>query len=295
MSTPTVPQSSPQPHDAPGLGRRTLLRGTAWSVPVVAITAAAPAYANSACGELPYRVNWNASGASGWTYAAAANGLSGTGHIHATPSVTPAPGQQTDAFVVSVTNQFHGRMRALANTSATNMQVTEGNVGGTGSRGLTLAQNLNTNAERNYDTHNDRQVITFTFDRDVTELSFTITDIDGYKVSDGFFGFGAAWQYRDNAYVSLPTTATLGDRVSGSGTASQPWRSNIEPNTDTEGTATASSLSITSNRGNVALQFAQAVRSFSLTFYNSETRVRRSNGQQAIYLTNFSFTANSCK
>lgn len=267
--------------------RRGVLGAATWSVPALTLASAAPAFATSlraGCQPMTYQLTWGQRGA--WTYQASSSSPgNGTGTILATPASQPAPGQVMDALPVVFTNTFHGRMVRRGDlTTEGNMVVTSAQVGGTGSRGLEMWQGLsNTSARSASAVYQDRQVITFDFGRPVTNLSFTITDVDAYETS--------AWrgQYRDAVHVSVPPTrAVLGNRVAGAGTQASPWTSATAPSSST-GLDNA-----TSSRGNVALTYAGPIRSLAVTFWNTETRALSNNASQAIYFSSFAFTANSC-
>lgn len=234
---------------------------------------------------MAYELNWGGQGAWSYELTGEANPGNGSGTIEATPVGTPSAGQQFDPLSIVFTNTFFGRMRRAGDFTEGNMIVTPGGVGGTGRRGLEMWQQQTSTGPRNANAvHNDRQTITFDFGRPVTGLSFTITDIDGYRTNTRNTG-----QYRDALYVSQPpTSVTLGSRVQGAGTQASPWTSNQVP-------STSSALdNATDGRGNVTLTYAGPVQALSVTFYNTETRALTGSGSQAIYFTNFSFTANSC-
>lgn len=278
-----------QTNNSPAPTRRTLLAASAWTVPAAVLVSAAPAYANSqrpGCLPMSYELNWGQSGA--WSYSLTGNQTpgNGAGQILATPVAAPAQGQVFDPLAITFTNTFAGQMRRAGDFTEGNMIVTPQGVGGTGARGLEMWQQMGSSTSRSANAvQNDRQTITFDFGREVTNLSFTITDIDAHQ-PDTWSGRG---QYRDAVYVSeAPTSVALGSRVQGSGTASSPWAPNVA-------TGTSTGLDNSSdNRGNVRLTYAGPIQALSVTFYNSETRSLTSNGSQAIYFTNFTFTANSC-
>lgn len=236
---------------------------------------------------MSYQLGWSQTGANAWDYdVVSANPGNGTGTIYAVPTQTPATGQVMEALQITFTNTFAGRMRRDGDlTTEGNMIVTPAGVGGSGARGLEMWQRQSATSARNAaNVHNDRQTITFDFGRPVTNLSFTISDVDASGTTNGNTG-----QYRDAVYVSqAPTSVVLGDRVTGSGTTASPWVPNVA-------TSNNSALdNTTSARGNVRLTYAGPIQSLSVTFYNLETRTLSGNGAQAIYFTNFTFGANSC-
>lgn len=230
----------------PSPTRRTLLAASAWSVPVVALASAAPAYASSGCLTTSYQLNWGEQGA--WTYGPTGPDTpgNGVGQIVAMPVSEPVAGQVFDPLSITFTNTFHGDMQRAGDlTTEGNMIVTPGAVGGTGARGLEMWQQMGSTGSRTTSTvHDDRQTITFDFGRPVTDLSFTITDIDAHQANN----WSGTGQYRDAVYVSqAPTSVALGDRVSGNGTQVSPWTPNVTTSTST-GLDNA-----TDNRGNVRL------------------------------------------
>ena len=171
--------------------RRSVVRGAAWSVPVVAVAATAPAFAASPCANrtalLP--VSWSSS------YSTTRQ----TGSIAGTP-------------VVNVTAGYTATTLGPGSLNAQNL--TPSTVGSLTRDSISLVNNsptsLTLNAEGNY------QTVTFAFTREVYGLTFAIDDIDRVTGS-----------YYDHVFLAgAPETpaVTLGSAVTGGGTSANPWR-----------------------------------------------------------------------
>lgn len=170
--------------------RRSVVRGAAWSVPVVAVAATAPAFAASPCANrtalLP--VSWSSS------YSA----------TRQTGSIDGAP-------IVNVTAGHTSTLLGAGSLNAQNL--TPGSVASTRDS-ISLVNNsptsLSLNPEGNY------QTVTFAFTQDVYGLTFSIDDID--RVSGS---------YHDHVFLAgapeAPAVAQ-GSAVTGAGTSDNPWR-----------------------------------------------------------------------
>lgn len=275
--------------------RRHVLKAGAWAVPAVVVASAAPAYATSTgtdvsaphCVPTPYELSWSSAS---WQTAGGAGAAASSGIAMARALVDRA---NNPDVTVQVSRSFSGGMQAHGDSgTGNNLQISPSNVGGTGSRGLTLYQRYPSSARGA--GAGAAQTVVFTFGQNVKELAFTITDIDG-----------TAGQFHDCVTMSLePHTVTHSSerrRVGG-------WfngRYEDVPTTQGRGTASSPLTSVartavdntSDSLGNVRVSFRpeQEIRSFSLTFYNSITGTLSSRGQQAIYLSNFSFTADVCR
>lgn len=278
--------------------RRGLLAASAWSVPAVVVATSAPAFATSnkarpaTCVEADYLYNWVGST---WTYASTTTGVvpgtgAGVGFGYADVVSALAQGTRQERVKVTVTNDFTGNTQGLVNNAGKNMVVPEHEVGGLGHRGLELYQgNSSGKAQSNPDRRRtDSQIIQVSFDRPVSDLTFTIADID-YN----------SYQYADRVELSSASAYTAvralkdGRRtVDGSGTSSSPWSGNAGGNID----------HIKDGRGNVVVTFKGPVTSFTLRFWNADagrTSWGRDHdldaqGAQAIFLSNFNFKASTC-
>lgn len=170
--------------------RRSVVRGAAWSVPVVAVAATAPAYAASPCMNKTalQPVTWSSS-----------------------PTRTNQAGTTSSGTTVNVTGTYTGTLLGAGSLAAQNMSP--GSVAATRDS-FHLVNNsptsLSLNPSGNY------QTVTLSFTREVYGLTFTIDDIDR-----------ASGSYHDHVFLAgAPETpsVTLGSAVTGAGTQANPWR-----------------------------------------------------------------------
>lgn len=249
--------------------RRTVVRSAAWSVPVVAASTGTPAFAASPCAtSYPWRLDWN--GAS--TSYPAAPTTDAQGVRTATATITGPVG--TSPMTVTFSSTVVG---ADTRTDA-NLRVDAASypdVGDTGGTGL-LLQHQDIVAGR----ANSRQQVDITFGRSVSNLRFTITDIDSNN---------RPWSsndYRDQVELTGLRTAVATRRgrngfyVEGAGTPSSPWQMY-----DDDVPADDSS----DDRGNLAITYPGPVSGFRLDYWNAAGR-----GQQAIFLSDLTFDALGC-
>lgn len=124
----------------------------------------------------------------------------------------------------------------------------------------------------------NKSVTTFTFTRQVTSLSFTITDID--SASNDFWDAVAV--VSPTAYTA---TKTLPTQVTGAGTVTNPWQ------------AANANLPVpnTSDAGNVRVTFSAPLTTFAIHYWN-RTALFSSNidGDQGIFISNLQLTYNAC-
>ena len=179
------------------VSRRTLVKGAAWAVPVIAFAAPVPAMAASPC-----------------TPSTNFDGL------------TPGNTVQTSIVFYNSLNQPTGVTASIA--YASNGQGGDSTPGGTGTVAAT-----STNPSWNYIeiemlselNAGDSVTLTLTLSQAVTGLSFTIHDID--KVRNGqnqvawedFVEIGGTFSGSPVAYISA-----LGNNVTGAGTAASPFQ-----------------------------------------------------------------------
>lgn len=254
--------------------RRNVVRSAAWAVPVVTTSIAAPAYAAS-CGATTstWRLDWgneNTTDAFTTSYPAPSTVA---GVRTGTATITGPVG--TSAMTVTFRSTTSG-----ADTRTTNNlrvdAATYPNVGNTGGTGL-LLQHQGIVAGR----ANSFQQVDVTFGRPVSDLRFTLTDIDSNNQ------IGNANDFHDQVELSgsrtFSTTARPGNNgtyVIGSGTQADPWRMY-----DNNVVATDNNDS----RGNVAVHYAGSVQAITLIYYTS-----RGSGNQAIFIGDLTFDALGC-
>lgn len=148
--------------------RRTLIRGAAWSAPVVAVAGSTPAVAASTdpCEPVPVTIDWQSarytrvSASSGYYTIPLSDGTTITMQIKSTWSQM-APG---------------GVASSDGGTADDNLRLSKFNIGGTGQPGLVLHQN-----NYRYPGSYGYQTTTFTFSRPVSTLTFAVSDIDASK------------------------------------------------------------------------------------------------------------------
>lgn len=235
--------------------RRSFVRAAAWSVPVVSMGAAAPAFAASCNSFYDFRLDWGTTPTPTTTYVK--NAATNVG----TASVTGPAGSVP--IGVTFTSTFSNSPDRRATDNLTVPDVT--NIGGSGpdERGLLISHSSVGNSR---DT---RQTVVINFARPVTDLAFTMTDVD--SVNGAWFDRVELTGTRTGAYDT--------DYVRGLGTEASPWRP----------TASTSPIGTTSPNGNVAVSYTAPVSSITLTFWSSEN-----GGTQLIRLTDFFFKAKNC-
>lgn len=251
--------------------RRTLVRGAAWTVPVVAVAATAPALAASPCSTTyPYRLNWGTPGSS-----------------FARASARSATALATAAGAGAVTVTFTSVSTTAANVPdpARNLTVPPStgtatlqdpvitSLGGaSGEQGMRLHHTTSTAGS------GIRQTLTIGFSRTVTGLSFAITDIDNLLTS--------GYQYADRVYLSGDTirTQTL-DGLRGTGTSTDPWRRTDDRDRNIDGNVNENSAG-----AKVTVTYTAPVDVLTLDYYNllGGTQYHR------IFLGDFTFTALGC-
>lgn len=261
MTTSLPPAFSPSPGYRPT--RRTLARGAAWAVPVLAVGAAAPASAASPCDPIPYELAWRDSSTTAYTQFSQTSGVVTV----SSPSGGPVVGVSISASVSAPTLQLRPE----------NLSMSTSTLAGLGQYGLILAQRLLAPANAVPPGRSARQSITFAFDRPVSSLSFTVTDIDSDKAGDNFV---------DAVEVTPdPDSVTHGPWVTGLGTQASPAR----PTDDNRPVDESGS----SSDGNATFAVAGPVSALTLVYWNtSTTEVQPGDGlDQTVFVTNISFTA----
>ena len=248
----TITSSRPATPDSYVPSRRTVLRAAAWTAPAVSVAVAVPAYA--ACSPASgvtasYLLDW---GVTPWTKTSATTGVASVASLTAGAQPIRA------TFSSSGPNSLKLSDDNLTVPAQTNL----GGLG-SGARGLRLDHAAALTVGRNAG-----QVLTINFDRQVSGLSFNITDIDSQT---------RGWW--DQVSLSGTRTGQRATGIRGAGTDNDPWRQR-------QGN---SAVGATSAAGNVRVTYTAPVSSIVLKFWTSVT-----GGTQLINLTDFSFTASSC-
>lgn len=244
--------------DTTRASRRTIVRGAAWTVPVIAAATAAPAFAAS-CDTAAYRLNW------GTTTYTKNNATAGTARVSGAVGSHPV--------VVTFASQMRGSMVAADDNITVDTGTTDiGNLGNA-EVGLLMSHANPIPAGRD-----NRQTLTISFDRDVTGLSFTITDIDSA---------GSGTWYDQVEASGNPTFAVTprpawqgGTYVVGNGSNGNAWRYR-DDNTNLANSG--------SDRGNVTLTYSGAVRSITLDYWSSY-----GGSNQKVWISDLTFNAKGC-
>ena len=248
--------------------RRTVARAAAWTVPVVAVATAAPAYAASPC-DRRFNANFDWDGPSN-TFTRT-SGTSATATYDPDGASGPVP-----ALTLTAAASYVGNMRSGAEFSGngnSNFTIAT-QVGGLGVSGLQLEQSTTSSSPQGY---NDRGTYTFTFSRPVSNLQFTITDIDSQ--SDDFLDLLVP----SPGYTEVSRSpAVQAGTSNGTRFYYQQYTSNPINNT-------------TGSGGNLTLRYAGPLTSFSITYSNySSSYVSNIDTNQAIYLTDLRFDYTPC-
>lgn len=251
--------------------RRTLVRGAAWSVPVVAAATAAPAYAASPCDSLAGTVDWGntgryvRSGATSATYTIPDPDGSGPGQ----------PLTLTVSVVETGSNVQLGSQLGVND----NLRTDTG-VGGSSNTvaSLTLHQSpvRDGNKVNTWTTSSNRSITRFTFSRPVTNLVFTLRDIDS-----------AARDFLDAiAIVGASFTPTIANPtlITGNGSTGNPLRS----------AGANAPVDNSSADGNVTISMPSAT-SFDVYYWNlSDTSSNQIDGDQKVFISGLSFGWKPC-
>ena len=232
----TDPQSPASP---PSLSRRTVAHGLAWTVPAVAAAAAAPAFAVSCANP------------------AAFTGRFTQADVYGTPPSTytwSAAGRTPITLSLNTVADSGKSLTPNNLTSAGGSNQGYNGLGDLRADGLLLQQ-----------SGSGGQRLTITFSRPVTNLQFTIADVDWLRS-----------RYRDAIVLDPePTSVTNGPPLQGNGTTGSPVSavSAGEVSSDTE-----------ANRSRVT--YAGPINSFTLYFSSTDGTTA-----QQIFLTGLTFFA----
>lgn len=242
--------------------RRTVTRAAAWSVPVVAAATAAPAYAAS-CAKVRVTANqvttYNRVTAVQWT---ATFDADGNGPL--LPNVMTVKATYDNGMAV---RNDAGTAAGGANDNFT----VQNPVGGLGTYGLVMGQRATgrTGAPGAFG-HYD-----FTFTRPVSNLSFTLTDIDSTS--------GDFWDS-----VWLTPGFTLSDKAAGlqgSGTQGDPLK---------QKTGNSAVDNASGGAGNVTVTYAGPISGFQVNYSNAQTGSYTADPDQVVTIANFAFDYQPC-
>lgn len=240
--------------------RRNVVRTAAWTVPVVAAGVAAPAYAAS-CHDTTYdwRLDWGAASTS-WAQPAVVSGIQ-TGDA----VISGAAG--STAMRVTFRSEMFGTMQRDVNNLKLSNAI--GNQSTSNVGGLNQGPGLNiSHAAAIPSGRNNRQEVQITFNRAVTNLSFTISDTDW---SNG------GWDDRVELTGSRAVSST---GIQGAGVLNDPWMAINEGNAGNSSGTRNITVTYSSLAANTAI---------TLTFWNDS-----GNSNQRVFLSDFTFRAIGC-
>lgn len=248
--------------------RRSVTRAAAWSVPVIAVATAAPAYAASPCDPRTGAVlDWDG----------AATTYTRTSNVASVATFDPDGSGPVPALRLDVAAAYEGNMRSGYESGATpnpSLRVTAP-VGGLGS-GISLWQATTSATGQG---RNDRGAYTFTFSRPVSNLDFTITDIDSQS--------GDFWDVLQLSagYTVVSQPSTLSSDNNGIGGAQRFYATgNSAPVDNATGTG-----------GNLRVRYAGPISTFTITYWNgANTFADNIDTDQTVYVSDLTFDYKPC-
>lgn len=223
--------------------RRAVARGALWTMPVVAVTGVAPAYAYS-CAIVPYTAPLN------------------TAKYGKTSTTTGSGSTNAQASSAPVTYTVTAAASSGATLASNNIRAAGDTTGGYNGLGDLASDGLQLQQQGAL----GGQTITIAFSRPVWNLSFTVADIDSNGTA----------QYVDQVFFDqAPTSVANASAVTGSGTAAAPLKpisNNNQVNSDVvanrskvtfSGPISSLSMTFSSASGTVAQQIFLTGMTFS--------------------------------
>lgn len=251
--------------------RRAVVAGLAWSTPVVAASLAAPAFATSPRCLVTTTATWN--NTSRYVRSSSTTG------VYTFPDPDGTGPLQGMTLTVSTSLGSNTRTGNQGATVDDNLRVLGGATIGGATSPLVLHQAPRDPSKKANDLSGaNKSVTTFTFSRQVTSLSFTITDID--STSNDFWDAVAVES--STAYTGTKTSST---QVTGSGTVTNPWQA-ANNNLPVPDSSTA---------GNVKVTFSAPLTKFAIHYWNRTNLSSPTiDGDQRIFISNLQLTYNAC-
>ena len=256
--------------EAQGLraSRRNVVRGAAWSVPVIAVATAAPAFAASPCDPRTNQVlDWDGLNT---TWVRAEDRRSGTATYD--PDLTgPIP-----PLTFSLSASYTGNMKPGNEASLGNALTVVPNAGGLSGSALTLLQATTSATPQG---RSERGIYTFTFSRPVSNLVFTVTDIDSnsgdfddvLEISPG--------------YVELSRGSAVTSDNNGPGGTQRYYNTS----------ANNALNDVSSSAGNIRLRYAGPISTFTITYWNWANQFSSGvDTNQGIFLSDLTFDYKPC-
>lgn len=282
--------------------RRRVTTGLAWSAPAVAAAVAAPLAAATPCFTTTFSDSWSST-----NY----RRVTTTTSVYQAPDpdgAGPASGVRIDISASYGSNLQAGKAVGSGNW---NLQAsTNGTQGGSYTQYLAFHQAPRVSEYRGGGLYDDdgwdfttasmgsatqqanTAAYTFTFDRPVDNLSFTILDIDSTDNSTWLSSNQDFWDIvwlsavNGSSPVSYSQTKADSTHLLGDGSFSNPWRARNSN----------SPVDPSSAVGNVTVSFAEPLTQFTV-YYGHGLRKRNgsSDPDQNIFISNLSFTHSVCK
>ena len=224
------------------------MRGAVWAVPTVTVSSVTPAFASSRCARFSPTLS-----TSSYTFTDRNHGA-GT----ATSTTTPTTTLDYSVLATSLGGKI---LQANNLTVAGNVNAGYNGQGELTSDGLQFQQNGGASG------YASRQDITITFEEPVTNLKFTIFDIDRTST------------YVDAIATSIaPTSIVRGTNILGSATVADPLRAS------SVGDVSSGTLSATST-----LTYAGPLTTLKISFWSTN-----GTGYQQTFLSNLEFQTGTC-
>lgn len=267
---PTTP-TEPAPVEPPRRGtvsRRAVVAGAAWATPAIIAATAAPARAASAPPCAPIQL------VTDWTSASYARTSASTATY---TWIDPLGNGSVPVLTLTIASTVVGP--TFTSLAAANLAGSAGPTGGQSLPGLDLSLNL---LQHTTATTNTGADYTFTFSQAVTNVAFTVTDIDGI-----YFGGVNTNSGAERVTLSSPSpisgTVTSSGYLTGTGVTGDPWRR--RPSS----TPNLSDLAKSSSNGNVSVTSA-ALTQFTLGFRLLDSTSNVALGSYNLWLTPITFT-----
>lgn len=244
------------------------MRGAAWASPIAIAGVAAPALAVSpTCASQDVTLNWGVAQYSGTP--------SLTSSFTTKVTFNPSPPNGTypslnSPLQATIVHTYFGQARG----STPNGTISTFNVGGIGQVGYYVRQQIGATGSAT-PSANDYQTIRFTFSESVSNLRFSITDIDRvWTTTTRDFIDGVSLTSSSRFTATVPSGST----VTGAGTAASPWRNSTEGNKSEDAPG-----------GQIDITFTGPVQTFTIRYDNlgREAITSGVNNDQAVFVTGF--------
>lgn len=244
------------------------MRGAAWATPIAIAGVASPALAVSpTCASQDVTLNWGVAQYSGTP--------SLTSSFTTNVAFNPDPPNGTypslnSSLRATIVHTYFGQ----AQGSTPNGTISTFNVGGIGQVGYYVRQQIGATGSTT-PSANDYQTIQFTFSESVSNLRFSITDIDRVWTSTTRDFIDGVSLTSDSQFTA---TAPSGSTVIGAGTVANPWRNSTEGNKREDGPG-----------GQIDVAFTGSVKTFTIRYDNlgREAITSGVNNDQAVFVTGF--------